>query len=135
MEGNRFLKLAPEEDLKSTPDQETSLPKFLKLTPDPPKNTGSKSHDKPDLHLKPDQPACKSSGKKPSASICGHEVGTTDHTEMPPSHNKAGFKRGDVGGGNETAQGSNARLRQTANIEQDVDWVDYGFQLPPRRFY
>jgi hypothetical protein len=38
------------------------LPKFLKLTPDPPKNTGSNTREKPNLQLGPGEPARKSSG-------------------------------------------------------------------------
>ncbi|ETI26030.1 hypothetical protein G647_02807 [Cladophialophora carrionii CBS 160.54] len=122
-------------DLKPSAKLDASLPKFLNLTPDPPKHSGSDAHNKRDhLQQGAEQPACKSSGKKRSASNGGHEVGSTEHNEMPDSYNKAESKRG--GGGNKTAQASYAPDPDTANIEGDVDvdWVNDGFQLPPRRF-
>ncbi|OCT49118.1 hypothetical protein CLCR_05305 [Cladophialophora carrionii] len=78
-----------------------------------------------------------SSGKERSASIGGHQVGTTEHNEMPDSHNRAESKRGGGGGGgNKTAQASNAPHPDTANIEGDVDvdWLSYGFRLPAHLF-
>jgi hypothetical protein len=49
-------------DLKTDANKDAApLPKFLKLTPDPPTNTGSNTGEKPNLQLGPGEPARKSS--------------------------------------------------------------------------
>ncbi|KIW65467.1 hypothetical protein PV04_07725 [Phialophora macrospora] len=100
-------------DLKTNVDKHVHappLPKFLKLTPDAPKTTVGKASDKSGLQPSPGEPACKSSGKKRSASISGHEVATTEHNEMQHhGYNKTEIKLGgSSGGGNEGAHGTNA---------------------------